>query len=59
MKLRYSKHKKKRIISPIDLVVENGTDYETTDKDLIKRLKAEGFHEVQEKKETNKKDGEK
>lgn len=59
MKLQYDKETEKRILFPIDLTIKRGVQYETNDKDVIKRLKEIGFHEVKQQKETTKKEGDK
>jgi invasion protein IalB len=50
MKLKYDKKKKFRILFPVDLLVKEGAEIETDDKDTQKRLKELGFKEVKDKK---------
>jgi hypothetical protein len=50
LKLRYNKEKRFRLLFPIDLLVEKGTEFETENKDEIKRLKDVGFIPVRESK---------
>lgn len=54
MKLKYDKPKAFRVIYPVDLKVMQGTVYETTDKDLQKRLIDLGFQKVVLKEDKNK-----
>jgi len=51
MKLVYDGQKRFRILFPVDLMVEKGTEYEAKDKDTQRRLKELGFKEVKSKNE--------
>lgn len=55
MKLRYEGERRFLILHPVNELVENGKEIETTDKQFIKDLKELGFKEVKK----NKKDGDK
>jgi hypothetical protein len=55
MKLKYEGKKKFLILHPVNELVENGKEIETTDRQFIKDLKELGFKEVKE----NKKEGDK
>lgn len=50
MKLVYEGSRRFLLLHPYNQIIENGTEIETTDKELIKQLKELGLKEVKKKK---------
>lgn len=51
MKLKYEGDEKLKLIYPFKMDIYKGVEFETDDKDTIKRLKEIGFKQAKEKTE--------